>query len=109
MKKNSLTQLYRGRCKKCGPSAAYIGKTINTLHERFYGPNGHLNPKTKKSALLDHMMGTNDPDCEFIFDDIKILDSSNIDFKLRIIESVYLKYEKQSLNIQEFSFPLKLV
>ena len=54
-------------CNKCGPSAAYIGKTKNTLHERFYGFNGHLNPKTKKSALHDHMMSTNDSECGFDF------------------------------------------
>ena len=101
--------VYYINCNKCGPSAAYIGKTKNTLHERFYGFNGHLNPKTKKSALHDHMMSTNDSECGFDFDKIKILDASSVDYRLRIIESVYLKYDKQSLNTQEYSYPLKLV
>lgn len=101
--------VYYINCNKCGPSAAYIGKTKNTLHERFYGSNGHLNPKTKKSALHDHMMFTNDSECGFDFDKIKILDASSVDYRLRIIESVYLKYDKQSLNTQEYSYPLKLV
>jgi len=101
--------VYSINCKKCGQSAAYIGKTINTLFERFYGSNGHLNPKTINSALLDHISESGDPDCEFVFESIKILDSSSVDYRLRIIESVYLKYDKQSLNTQEYSFPLKLL
>ena len=44
--------VYSINCKKCGQSAAYIGKTKNTLHERFYGSNGHLNPRTASSPLL---------------------------------------------------------
>ena len=101
--------VYYTECKKCGQRAAYIGKTINTLHERFYGSNGHLNPLTIKSALLEHCVETNDSECEFVFENIKILDSSNYDFRLRVIESVILKYEKQTLNTQEYSYPLKLV
>ena len=101
--------IYYIECKKCEQSAAYLGKTINTLYERFYGSNGHLNPKTVNSALLDHCSESGDPDCKFNFDDIKVLDSCNKDYQLRIIESVLLKYEKQTLNVQEYSFPLKLV
>ena len=100
--------VYYIHCKKCGQRAAYIGKTINTLFERFYGSNGHLNPKTVSSALLDHISGSQDPECEFNFDDIKILDTSSVDYRLRIVESLYLKFEKQSLNTLEYSFPLKL-
>ena len=91
--------VYYINCNKCGPSSAYIGKTKNTLYERFYGPNGHLNPRTKKSALHDHVMTTGDNDCGFEFDNVEILDTSSVDYRLRIIESVYLKYDKQSLKI----------
>ena len=101
--------VYYTQCKKCGPSAAYIGKTINTLYERFYGSNGHLHSSNTKSALFGHMNLTGDPECEFVFDDIKILDQANFDNRLRYIESILLKYEKQSLNTQEYSIPLKLV
>ena len=38
----------------------------------------------------DHMMFTNDSECGFDFDKIKILDASSVDYRLRIIESVYL-------------------
>ena len=100
--------VYFIQCKKCGQRAAYIGKTKNTLYERFYGSNGHLNPKTVSSALLDHISESQDPECEFDFESIKILDTSSVDYRLRIIESIYCKFEKQSLNTQEYSFPLKL-
>ena len=55
---------------------AYIGKTKNTLYERFYGSNGHLHPSSSKSALLRHM-DTN-PLGEFEFDSIKILDKCEV-------------------------------
>ena len=55
-------------------------------------------------------MSSGDTDCGFDFNNIEVLDSSSIiDYRLRIIESVYLKYDKQSLNTQEYSYPLKLV
>ena len=73
------------------------------------GSNGHLNPKTEKSALINHIVGSEDPECEFDFDLIKLLDSASYDFKLRVVESIYLKFEKQSPNTQEFSYPLKLL
>ena len=101
--------IYHTMCKKCGPSAAYLGKTKNTLYERFYGSSGHLNPKTINSALHSHISETNDPECEFVFDDIKILGSSTHDLRLRYMESIMLKLEKnQSLNTQERSIPLRL-
>ena len=100
--------VYHIQCSKCGQRAAYIGKTKNTLYERFYGSNGHLNPGTDKSALLDHLTASGDPECSFDFDSIKLLDGDKFDFRLRIIESLYLKFDKQSLNKQEFSYPLKL-
>ena len=40
MPKNCLGGVvYYTQCESCGPSSAYIGKTINTLYERFYGNN----------------------------------------------------------------------
>ena len=66
--------VYQIQCEACGPSAAYVGKTINTLHERFYGPNGHLHPSTNGSALLEHLAQEISPNCEFNSKNIKILD-----------------------------------
>ena len=89
---------------------AYIGKTINTLYERFYSSNGHRNPRNSDySALFKHLDETLDPGCEFVFDEIKILDAASNDYRLRFVESILLKYEKQTLNTQERSIPLKIV
>ena len=41
-----------------------------------------------------------DPLYEFEFESIKILDRCDKDLKLRYIESIYLKFDKQSLNTQ---------
>ena len=103
--------VYKIQCEVCGPSAAYVGKTVNTLHERFYGPNGHLNPSTKKSALLEveHIGLDVHPLCEFNTNKIKIIDACNGDLKLRFVESVHLKHSKQRLNAQERSIPLKII
>ena len=101
--------VYKIQCEVCGPSAAYVGKTVNTLHERFYGPNGHLNPSTKKSALLEHIGLDVHPLCEFNTNKIKIIDACNGDLKLRFAESIHLKHSKQTLNTQERSIPLKII
>ena len=101
--------IYYTKCNKCGPSAAYLGKTKNTVYERFYGSNGHLNANTKCSALHQHISETGDPECEFVFKDIRILGSCSHDFRLRYMESIMLKIGvKQSLNTQEWSIPLKI-
>ena len=67
--------VYHIQCEACGPSAAYVGKTVNTLYERFYGSNGHLHPSTKSSALLEHLSQDLDPKCEFNPENIKALDT----------------------------------
>ena len=51
----------------------------------------------------------NDPLYEFEFESIKILDRCDKDLKLRYIESIYLKFDKQSLNTQEWSIPLSIM
>ena len=101
--------VYQIKCESCGPSAVYIGKTKNTLHERFYGPNGHLHPSTSSSPLLQHLGLNLNSKCEFNCDNIMILDRCNNDYKLRFMESIYLKFEKQTLNTQERSIPLCVV
>ena len=78
--------VYYTQCESCGPSSAYIGKTINTLYERFYGPNGHLHPNSQKSALLEHLGHNINPLCEFNIDNVKILDICNNDLKLSYIK-----------------------
>ncbi|KAL5257991.1 hypothetical protein ACHWQZ_G012818 [Mnemiopsis leidyi] len=61
--------VYYTQCKQCGPSAAYwqncqycmrlIGKTVNTVYERFFASGtGHHASDNKNSALLDHLFRT---------------------------------------------------
>ena len=89
--------IYYTKCKKCGLSAAYLGTTKNTTYERFYSSNGHLNSKTKNSALHQHISETGDPECEFVFKDLEILGSCSHDIRLRYVESIRLKMGKNSL------------
>ena len=100
--------VYFSCCKNCGLSQAYLGKTKNTLYERFYSSNGHLNPNTKKSPLMDHCMGN--AECDFVFNDVKIIDSARSDYQLRYVKSIYLKLglKSQNLNVQEWSTPLNI-
>ena len=81
--------IYYIKCKKCGPSAAYMCKTINTIYERFYGSNGHLNARTQNSALHLHISETCDPECEFVFKDTEILGRCSHDLRLRYIYGEY--------------------
>ena len=90
--------VYYTQCHKCGPSQTYLGKTKNSLYARFFESNGHLNPKTLNSPLLNRIINSGYPDCKFVFDDIKIVDSCEKDLSLRFIESIYLKFEKLNLS-----------
>ena len=101
--------VYHIQCEACGPRAAYVGKTVNTLYERFYGSNGHLHPSTKSSALLEHLSQDIDPKCEFNPENIKVLDTYSGDLQLRYAESIHLKHSKQTLNTQERSILLHIV
>ena len=89
---------------------AYIGKTVNTLYERFHASgSGHLHPNNVGSALLDHINKSGDPDCAFHFEDVKILETGRYDQEIRFIESILLKYDRQNLNTCERSIPLEIV
>ena len=97
-------------CKKCGPSQAYIGKTVNTLYKRLHASgSGHLHPNNVESALLNHINSSGDPDCAFHFDDVTILDSGRYNQEIRFIESILLKYDHHNLNTCEQCIPLEIV
>ena len=97
-------------CRKCGPSEAYIGKTVNTVYERFHASGtGHLNETNSDSALIKHLLESDDSECSFKFDDIKILETGRYDEQIRLIESILLKYDKQNLNTCERSIKLNIV
>ena len=100
--------VYYKSCRKCGPSAAYIGKTINTLYERFHDSGtGHLHPNNADSALHGHVASSSDQECSFHFEDVKVLETGKWDEQIRFIESILLKYDKQNLNTCERVLNLK--
>ena len=102
--------VYYTECSVCGPSQAYLGKTKNTVYERFYTSGiGHLAPNNASSALLGHLNESISPNCSFDFDKVKIVESGTFDEQIRFIESILLKYEKQTLNTQDRSIKLNIV
>ena len=102
--------VYHICCRKCGPSQAYIGKTVNTLYERFHASgSGHLLPNNVDSALLNHINKSGDPDCAFHYADVKILETGRYDLEIRFIESILLKSYQQNLTTCERSIPLEIV
>ena len=99
--------VYNICCSKCGPSQAYTGKTVNTVYERFFSSNGHLNPCSNDSALLKHL--SSNAKCDFDFNTIKLLDRAKSDLQLKFVESILLKYgPKQNINTAERSIELQL-
>ena len=102
--------VYYISCRNCGPSQAYIGKTVNTVYERFHASGtGHLHLNNTDSALLRHMSESEDPNCSFHFEDVKILETGRYDEEIRFIESILLKYDRQNLNTCERSIKLEIV
>ena len=69
----------------------------------------HLNPSTKKSALLEHLGRGISDSCEFDLNTIKIIEKCEYDLKLRYAESIHLKLGSQSLNTQDRSIPLNII
>ena len=93
---------YYSSCRKCGPSAAYIGKTINTLYERHHDSGtGHLHFNNADSALHGHVALSSDQECSFHFEGVKVLETGKWDEQIRFIESILPKYNKQNLNTCE--------
>ena len=88
--------VYSIRCQVC--NACYIGKTVNTLQERFLvgKETAHLHPENWKSPLQVHLK--DNPNHSFSFDDVEILDKSNDKDLLFIKESLYIMNEKPELN-----------
>ena len=102
--------VYYIECTKCGSSQAYLGKTKNSLYERFFQSGiGHLHPNNANSALLNHLNETDDPDCSFQFENVKVVETGRTDLELRYIESILLKFDKQTLNTQERSIKLNII
>ena len=98
--------VYKINCDSC--NEFYIGKTINTLYERFHtGKNsGHLHPENVNSPLLKHIK--KHPDHVFNSDNVQILDYDSCDNTLYTKESLYIGLEKPILNGNIGTRPLQL-
>ena len=98
--------VYELSCDAC--NASYIGKTVNTLRERFIsGANAHLKFDQKfESPFKLHLR--DNPTHSFDRDKIEVLDSSPYNVDLETKESLYISYLKPSLNTDTKSRPLLL-
>ena len=101
--------IYHYTCSRC--KSTYIGKTKRHTHHRFSEHAG-VSPLTgkklkgqKSTTVRDHML-----ECDTIVcsDDFKVIGRDNIDYHLRIKESLFIKKEIPNLNIQGKSVPLAL-
>ena len=82
--------VYKFSCE-VDPQHTYIGKTIRHLSIRI------KEHKTNVSAIYDHRMTCN---CKCNIDNFEILNKSNEDFSLKILEAIYIKRNNPSLNKQ---------
>ena len=100
--------VYKYTCSSC--NATYIGKTKRHTCHRFSEHAGR-SPLSGKlvignsTTVRDHMLT-----CSTVVtnENFKIVGSDNIDFRLKIKESLFIKKEKPTLNIQGESYPLAL-
>ena len=98
--------VYHIKCDAC--NASYIGKTVNTIHERFHvgTESAHLSSKNENSPLITHLHQY--PTHSFDTDTVKILCSAPYNTALEIMESLNIQYYKSSLNRNIYSRPLYL-
>ena len=101
--------IYHYTCSSC--NATYIGKTKRHTHHRLSEHAG-VSPLTGKllkgqqsTTVRDHMLECH---TRVSTDDFKIIGRDNNDWHLKIKESLFIKRDKPSLNIQGTSFPLAL-
>ena len=85
--------IYKFSCLDC--DASYIGKTKRTLAEQKKEHFKALTVQTKFSSIATHTLKTNH---SIDWDNIKILDTANNDFHLRLKEAFLIKEEKPLLN-----------
>ena len=59
--------------------------SIQYMNDFFASGTGHLSANNKNSALIDHMVKIGNSECDFVFDDVKILDTGSYDEQIRFI------------------------
>ena len=100
--------VYELSCDAC--NASYIGKTVNTVRERFIvGANAHLKFTGQQYQSPFKLHLSENPTHSFDIDNVQILDTSPHNIDLETKESLYISYLKPSLNTDTTSRPLILV
>ena len=91
--KQSLV-IYHVKCQEC--DADYIGKTERILFYRIQEHKGESSNKID-SAIHQHQLATSH---KIDFDNVKIIDRADCDFKLQFKEILQIDKRKPSLNKQ---------
>ena len=88
------------KCPKCQED--YIAEIVRRLHERIYDHSG----KDSKSHMLKHSLENNHK--QVSFEDFRIIRNgcTNSKFKRKILEALFTKELRPSLNTQVTSVPL---
>lgn len=101
--------IYKYTCSRC--KSTYVGKTKRHIRKRFSEHQGR-SPLTGKlvkgqcsTTVRDHMLH-----CDTVveFSDFLLLGHESNNLLLKMKESIFIRKERPSLNIQGQSFPLKL-
>ena len=103
--------IYYPQCKNREPSEAHIGKTVNSVYERFFASGtGHLSTNNKNSALIALITRSTPTTLNvilyFMMSKFWTLDLMSYDEQITFVESILLKYDKQNLNTCECSIDL---
>lgn len=83
-------------CRDC--DASYVGQTGRTLKTRISEYRNHINRNTdQKSVITEHRL---EHTHDFYWDSVKILDQEQILSKKLISEIIFIRKQKNGLNIQ---------
>ena len=101
--------VYQYRCESC--SHLYIGSSMRNLYMRMsehqgksYRTGNYVH--TTNSSIFDHKLSC---DTQIEANNFKILDHSSSEFRLRILESLYIHKERPQLNDMQSAMPLLVI
>ena len=87
--------VYKINCRDC--DASYVGQTKRLLKTRIEEHKKHISRNsTQKSVITDHCLNNH----EFDWENIEILDEEPILHKRLLSEMIFIKRQKNSLNLQ---------
>jgi len=87
--------VYTFCCKNC--DASYIGQTSRQLKTRISEHRNHIWNTTTQSVITEHRLQFNH---DFDWEDVKILDSERFLGKLLVSEMMFIKKQKNGINLQ---------